>query len=160
LALVWGDFDNDRGTVEGHIGRSIRDRKVMDIFPEGDQGKPAITHWKVLERLGYVTLIECKLETGRTHQIRAHMQHIGHPVFNDAAYGGSYLVKGTSFTKYKQFVDNCFTLCPRQALHARSLAFTHPVTKKWVQFDSELPSDIQAVIEKWRTYSTARHFDE
>lgn len=160
LALVWGDFEEDQGTVEGHIGRSLRDRKIMDIFPEGDQGKPAITHWKVIERLGYVTLIECKLETGRTHQIRAHMQHIGHPVFNDAAYGGAYLVKGTSFTKYKQFVDNCFALCPRQALHARSLAFTHPVTKKWVQFDSELPSDIQAVIEKWRTYSTARRFDE
>lgn len=160
LALVWGDFEANEGTVEGHIGRSVRDRKVMDIFPEGDQGKPAITHWKVVERFGYVTLVECKLETGRTHQIRAHMQHIGHPLFNDATYGGAHLVKGTNFSKYRQFVDNCFALCPRQALHARSLGIQHPVTKEWMQFDSELPADMQAILQKWRTYSTARHFEE
>ncbi|MCU0433747.1 MAG: RluA family pseudouridine synthase [Bacteroidia bacterium] len=159
LALVWGDFDTDQGTVEGHIGRSRRDRKVMDVYPDGSEGKPAVTHWKVVERLGYVTLVECKLETGRTHQIRAHMQHIGHPLFNDATYGGAHIVKGTSFSKYRQFIDNCFAACPRQALHARSLGIKHPVTKQWMQFDSELPADIQAVIAKWRTYSTAHKFE-
>jgi 23S rRNA pseudouridine1911/1915/1917 synthase len=152
-ALVWGDFDTDEGTIEGNIGRSIRDRKVQDVFPEGDQGKHAVTHWKVVERFGYVTLVECKLETGRTHQIRVHMQHIGHPLFNDASYGGDYIRKGTTFTKYKQFVQHCFDACPRQALHAKSLGFVHPKTKAWIQFDSELPADMQTVIEKWRHYS-------
>jgi 23S rRNA pseudouridine1911/1915/1917 synthase len=160
LALVWGDFDTDEGTVEGHIGRSRRDRKVMDVYTDGSEGKAAVTHWKVVERLGYVTLVECKLETGRTHQIRAHMQHIGHPLFNDATYGGAHIVKGTGFTKYRQFIDNCFAACPRQALHARSLGIVHPGTKQWMQFDSELPADMQAILEKWRTYSTARRFEE
>ncbi|MCA6364494.1 MAG: RluA family pseudouridine synthase [Bacteroidetes bacterium] len=160
LALVWGDFDADEGTVEGHIGRSRRDRKVMDVYTDGSEGKPAVTHWKVIERLGYVTLVECKLETGRTHQIRAHMQHIGHPLFNDATYGGAHIVKGTSFTKYRQFIDNCFAACPRQALHARSLGIKHPATKQWMQFDSELPADMLAVLEKWRTYSNARRYEE
>lgn len=155
VALVWGDLEED-GTITGNLGRSPKDRKVMTVFPEGDHGKHAVTHYKVLERFGYVTLIECKLETGRTHQIRVHMKHIGHPLFNDQDYGGNRILKGTSFAKYKQFVENCFDLCPRQALHARSLAFTHPHTRKWFSFESELPSDMQAVIEKWRNYTAQR----
>lgn len=155
-ALVWGDFDTDSGTVTGNIGRSLKDRRVQEVFPDGDYGKPAVTHWKVIERFGYVTLVECKLETGRTHQIRAHMKYIGHPLFNDATYGGSEIRKGPMFTKYKQFVDNCFELCPRQALHAKSLSFTHPTTKKWMVFDSELPEDMKNVIEKWRGYVSQR----
>ena len=149
-ALVWGDMDEDKGTIEGHIGRSIRDRKVMSVYPDGKHGKHAITHWKVVERFGYVTLIECRLETGRTHQIRAHLQHIKHPLFNDATYGGDRILKGTTFAKYKQFVQNCFSILPRQALHAKSLGFTHPTTNKKLFFDSSLPDDMNKVIEKWR----------
>jgi len=159
-ALVWGDFSEDEGTVEGNIGRSVRDRKVMDVYPDGSHGKHAVTHWKVLERFGYVTLIECQLETGRTHQIRVHLQHIGHPLFNDATYGGNRILKGTTFTKYKQFVQNCFALLPRQALHARSLGFIHPTTGKEMLFESELPQDMSNVLEKWRNYSKHKAFEE
>jgi 23S rRNA pseudouridine1911/1915/1917 synthase len=156
VALVWGDFAEEDGTITGNIGRSLRDRKIQEVFPDGSNGKHAVTHWKVLERFGYVTLIECKLETGRTHQIRAHMRFIGHPLFNDSTYGGDRIVKGTTFTKYKQFVDNCFALCPRQALHAKKLSFVHPKTKEWVEFDSEIPDDMKALIEKWRAYVMQR----
>jgi 23S rRNA pseudouridine1911/1915/1917 synthase len=154
IALVWGDFEEDEGTVTGNIGRHLRERKLMDVFPEGSElGKHAVTHYKVLERFGYLSLIECKLETGRTHQIRVHMQHIGHSIFNDERYGGDRILKGTTFAKYKQFVENCFKLLPRHALHAKSLGFNHPITGKYIHFDSELPADMQAVIDKWRTYS-------
>ena len=153
VALVWGNLEEDQGTITGHIGRSFKNRLQMDVFPEGEHGKPAITHYKVLERYSYVTLVECKLETGRTHQIRAHFKHIGHPLFNDERYGGDKVLKGTTFTKYKQFIENCFMLLPRQALHAKTLGFEHPTTKKWLQFDSELPEDIQTAIEKWRNYT-------
>ena len=152
-ALVWGDFEQDEGTVTGYIGRNIRNRKMMDVYQDEADGRYAVTHYKVLERFRYVTLIECTLETGRTHQIRAHLKHIGHPLFNDALYGGDKILKGTTFTKYKQFVENCFQLIPRQALHAKSLGFVHPATGKYVFFDSELPEDMQAVLEKWRKYS-------
>ena len=152
IALVWGDFSNEEGTIEGHIGRSLKDRRVMTVFADGEYGKTAITHYKVIERLGYVTAIQCQLETGRTHQIRAHMKYIGHPLFNDATYGGDQILKGTTFTKYKQFVNNCFKLIPRQALHAKSLGFIHPSTGEYMFFDSELPEDMQAVFEKWRNY--------
>jgi len=152
VALVWGDFKEDEGTIIGNIGRSLKNRKVMDVFPEGDQGKEAITHYKVIERFSYVTLVECKLETGRTHQIRAHMKHIHHPLFNDEVYGGDKIVKGTVYTKYKQFVENCFALIPRHALHAKSLGFIHPSTKKEMFFESELPVDMMQVLEKWRRY--------
>ncbi len=151
-ALVWGDFEEEEGTVEGNIGRSQQNRKVMDVFPDGYMGKHAVTHYKVLERFGYVTLIECRLETGRTHQIRIHMKHIGHPLFNDYEYGGNRIVKGTIFSKYKQFIANCFTTIPRHALHAKSLGFTHPKTGKEMRFDSELPEDLVNVLEKWRRY--------
>lgn len=160
VALVWGNMDEPSGTITGHIGRSIRDRKKMQVFPDGDQGKHAVTHWKVLEPLGYVNLIECKLETGRTHQIRAHFEYIGHPLFNDDRYGGNIIVKGTTFTKYKQFVQNCFNICPRHALHAKSLGFEHPTTGKQMFFDSEIPSDMQQIIEKWRIYVGAREIEE
>ncbi|MEO6681290.1 MAG: RluA family pseudouridine synthase [Ginsengibacter sp.] len=156
VALVWGDFEEEGGTVEAHIGRHERFRKLFTAYPEGEQGKDAITHYKVLERFNYVTLVECRLETGRTHQIRVHMKHIGHPLFNDITYGGDRIVKGTVFTKYKQFVDNCFALCPRHALHAQQLGFIHPVTKENMLFESPLPQDIQLVVEKWRRYSAAR----
>ncbi|MDD3741409.1 MAG: RluA family pseudouridine synthase [Bacteroidales bacterium] len=155
-ALVWGNLSDDTGTITGNIGRSLKNRKVMDVFPEGDYGKEAITHYKVLERLGYVNLVECRLETGRTHQIRAHFKSIGHPLFNDADYGGDKILKGTTFTKYKQFVDNCFKILPRQALHAKSLGFIHPVTGKEVYFDSELPQDMHDCINKWRNYTSGR----
>lgn len=151
-ALVWGDFDSDEGTITGHVGRSPRDRRLQAVFPAGDEGKHAVTHYKVLERLGYVSLVECRLETGRTHQIRVHMQYTGHPLFNDETYGGDRIVKGTTFSRYKQFVENCFTLMPRQALHAKSLGFYHPMLKKQVFFDSELPADFTAVLDKWRNY--------
>ncbi|MBN1990910.1 MAG: RluA family pseudouridine synthase [Bacteroidales bacterium] len=160
VAMVWGNMDEPNGTITGHIGRSIRDRKKMQVFPDGDQGKHAITHWKVIEPLGYVNLVECKLETGRTHQIRAHFEHIGHPLFNDDRYGGNLIVKGTTFTKYKQFVHNCFTICPRHALHAKSLGFTHPTTGKEMFFDSEIPADMQQLIEKWRIYVGSREIEE
>ena len=153
LALVWGDVIAEEGVVEGHIGRHPKNRLQMTVFPEGESGKPAITHYSVLERFGYVTLIECRLETGRTHQIRAHMKHIGHTLFNDSRYGGDAVLKGTTFTKYKQFVQNCFTLIPRQALHAKTLGFKHPITNEWMDFNSETPSDILNALEKWRNYA-------
>ncbi len=151
-ALVWGNLEEDSGTIEGHIGRSLRDRKVMDVFPDGEYGKEAVTHYKVLERFGYVTLVECKLETGRTHQIRVHFKHIKHPLFNDPEYGGNRVVYGTTFSKYRQFVQNLFDLLPRQALHAKTLEFEHRTTGEWKAYNSELPEDMKAVIEKWRTY--------
>ncbi len=151
-ALVWGDVKEDQGTITGHIGRDIRDRKLFTVFPEGDQGRHAVTHYKVLERFGYVTLVECKLETGRTHQIRVHLKYIGHPLFNDDTYGGDKILKGTTFTNYKQFVENCFALLPRHALHAKSLGFVHPVNKSEMYFDSELPDDMKEVLQKWRIY--------
>ena len=152
LALVWGDLDKD-GTVTGYIGRSVADRRVMSIYDDPEKGKWSVTHYKVLERLGYVTLIECQLETGRTHQIRAHMRHIGHPLFSDATYGGDKILKGTVFSKYKQFVENCFELMPRQALHAQTLGFVHPSAKKLLHFEAPLPDDFRLVLEKWRKYS-------
>lgn len=152
IALAWGDFEEDEGTIKGHIGRSLKNRKVMTVFPNGEYGREATTHYKVLERLGYVTKIQCKLETGRTHQIRAHMKFIGHPLFNDETYGGDEVVKGTTFTKYKQFVSNCFKIIPRQALHAKSLGFIHPTTNEFVFFDSELPEDMENVLSKWKHY--------
>lgn len=151
VALVWGDVKED-GTVFGNTGRSLKDRKVFTVFPEGDYGKHAVTHYKVLERLGYVTLVECKLETGRTHQIRVHMKHIGHTLFGDFEYGGDQILKGTTFAKYKQFVQNCLDKLPRQALHAKSLGFHHPTTGEWMYFEKELPEDMHEVIEKWRKY--------
>lgn len=154
IALVWGDIARD-GTVTGYIGRSVNDRRVMAIYDDPEKGKWSVTHYKVLERLNYVTLIECQLETGRTHQIRAHMKHIGHPLFSDATYGGDKIVKGTVFSKYKQFVENCFELMPRQALHAQTLGFTHPSTKKYINFEAPLPQDFEAVLQKWRKYSGA-----
>jgi len=154
IALVWGDLTEDEGTINAHIGRNLRFRKIMDAFPDGEHGKEAITHYKVLERFNYVTLVELRLETGRTHQIRVHMKHIGHPLFNDATYGGDRIVKGTVFNKYKQFVENCFKILPRHALHAKELGFTHPHTREWIQFDSELPDDMMQVIEKWRSYTS------
>jgi 23S rRNA pseudouridine1911/1915/1917 synthase len=154
IALVWGDVKEDEGTITGNIGRSLKNRKVMDVFPDGEYGKHAVSHYKVLERFGYTTLVECKLETGRTHQIRAHFKSIGHTLFNDEEYGGDTILKGTTFTKYKQFVQNCFKICPRQALHAKSLGFEHPTTKKEVFFDSDLADDMQELIEKWRKYAT------
>lgn len=152
VALVWGDVKED-GTVIGNTGRSLKDRKVFTVFPEGDHGKHAVTHYKVLKRYGYVTLVECKLETGRTHQIRVHMKHIGHTLFGDYEYGGDKVLKGTTFNKYKQFVQNCLDLLPRQALHARTLSFTHPTTGEWMSFESNLPDDMQAVIDRWENYS-------
>ncbi len=157
LALVWGDFDEDQGTITGHIGRSPKDRRVMTVFPESDHGRHAVTHYNVIERFGYITLVECVLETGRTHQIRAHMRYIGHPIFNDEIYGGNRVLKGTTFSKYTQFVENCFRMLPRQALHAKSLGFKHPVTGKELFFDSDLPQDMSSVIEKWRKYIVTGH---
>ncbi|MEP6596740.1 MAG: pseudouridine synthase, partial [Ginsengibacter sp.] len=153
MALVWGDFNEEEGTIRANVGRNQRFRKLFTAYPDGEYGKEAITHYKVLERFNYVTLIECRLETGRTHQIRVHMQFVGHPIFNDELYGGNKIVKGTVFTKYKQFVGNCFSICPRHALHARQLGFIHPVSRKQMNFDSELPDDMKAVIDKWRNYS-------
>ncbi|TVR41312.1 MAG: RluA family pseudouridine synthase, partial [Bacteroidia bacterium] len=149
-ALVWGNIAEDEGTITGHIGRSLKNRKVMDVFPGGEYGKHAVTHYRVLEHFGYVTLVECRLETGRTHQIRAHFKHIKSPLFNDATYGGDQILKGTTFTKYKQFVKNCFQLIPRHALHAKTLGFTHPVRGDYMHFDAPLPEDMHRVIEKWR----------
>ena len=156
-ALVWGDFDQDEGTITGNIGRSLRNRKVMEVFPEGDEyGRHAVTHYTVLERFGYVTFVECRLETGRTHQIRAHFKHIGHPLFNDETYGGDKVLRGTTFSKYKQFVQNCFKIMPRHALHAKSLGFHHPKSNEWIQFDSDLPKDLSSVIDRWRRYTDQR----
>ncbi len=155
-ALVWGTFDTPEGVITGNIGRNIRDRLKMHVFPEGDQGKPAITHYRELEKLGYVSLVECRLETGRTHQIRVHMEYVRHPVFNDERYGGDKILRGTVFAKYRQFVENCFAEFPRHALHAKSLGFRHPVTGESMFFDSDLPADMQQLIEKWRNYTSTR----
>ncbi|PTM04653.1 MAG: RNA pseudouridine synthase [Bacteroidetes bacterium] len=153
-ALVWGNVEEDSGTITGNIGRSLKNRKIFKVYEDEDEiGKHAVTHYKVVERLGYVTLVECKLETGRTHQIRVHMKHIGHTLFNDKEYGGDKVLKGTTFTKYKQFVENCFLVCPRQALHAKTLGFTHPTSGEALSFNSDLPEDMQALVEKWRNYS-------
>jgi len=157
-ALVWGDVEDDQGTISGHIGRSLKDRRVMTVFPKGEFGKEAISHYQVLQRFGYVTLVECKLETGRTHQIRAHFRYIGHPLFNDATYGGDQILKGTTFTKYKQFIQNCFKIIPRQALHAKTIGFVHPATKKQMLFKSELADDMKDVIVKWSNYTLNREF--
>tara|TARA_S200000501_G_scaffold337156_1_gene343058 strand:- start:7659 stop:8699 length:1041 start_codon:yes stop_codon:yes gene_type:complete len=157
-ALVWGDFKENEGTVEAHVGRHPTNRLQMTVYPQGDSGKMAITHYKIIERLGYVTLIECSLETGRTHQIRTHMKFIGHTLFNDARYGGDAILKGTTFTKYKQFVQNCFTHLPRQALHAQTLGFEHPAKKKWMYFEAPIPDDMKITIDKWRNYAQHRQF--
>ena len=154
IALVWGSVAEDEGTIEGHIGRNPKNRLQMQVFPDGEQGKHAVTHYKVLERMHYVTLVSCRLETGRTHQIRAHMKYIGHTLFNDARYGGDKILKGTTFTKYKQFVENAFKLLPRQALHARSLGFTHPTTGQTMHFEADIPEDMASCISKWRQYAT------
>ena len=155
IALVWGNIEEEQGTIEGNIGRHPKNRLQNTVYldDEEDKGKPAVTHYKVLERLGYVTLVSCKLETGRTHQIRVHMKHIGHTLFNDERYGGNLILKGTTFTKYKQFVDNCFKVLPRQALHAKTLGFVHPKTNEFMRFNTEIPEDMQQCIEKWRQYS-------
>ena len=153
FALVWGNVEKDTGKIEGNIGRNPKNRLQMKVFPENDNGKIAITHYKVLKRYGYVTLVSCRLETGRTHQIRVHMKYIGHTIFNDERYGGNQILKGTNFTKYKQFVDNCFKIIPRQALHAKTLGFIHPKSNDYVSFDSELPEDFKSVITKWDNYS-------
>lgn len=158
IALVWGNVEDESGTIEGHIARNPKNRLQMEVFPEGDQGKEAVTHYRVLERLGYVTVISCKLETGRTHQIRVHLKYIGHTLFNDERYGGEKILKGTTFTKYKQFVDNAFKILPRQALHAKTLGFVHPVSGEFMRFDSEIPEDMANCIEKWRLY--AKHSQE
>jgi 23S rRNA pseudouridine1911/1915/1917 synthase len=158
-ALVWGGFEENTGTITGNIGRSVRDRKVMAVYEDGSYGREAVSHYTVLQRFGYVTLVECKLETGRTHQIRVHFKHIGHPLFNDAWYGGDTIIKGTTFTKYKQFIENCFKILPRQALHAKSLGFRHPETNENMFFDSELPNDFKQVVEKWSTYTSAREIE-
>jgi len=158
VALVWGDLRDNEGTIVGKIGRNVRNRQIMDVFPQNvPMGKPAVTHYRVLERFGYATLIECRLETGRTHQIRIHMKFIGHPLFNDPEYGGCEVLKGTSFAKYSQFVENCFTLLPGQALHAKELGFDHPVTGERMMFDSELPENFATLIDRWRTYTNARN---
>lgn len=156
-ALVWGSVKNDAGTIEGNIGRSLKNRQVFMVFPEGDYGKPAVTHYSVLKRIGYVTLVECRLETGRTHQIRVHMKYINHPLFNDSTYGGDQILRGTTYSKYRQFVQNCFKILPRQALHAKTLGFVHPVTKEKMLFESELPDDMQQAIIKWENYIANRN---
>ncbi len=154
-ALVWGDVEKDRGTVQGNLGRSVADRKVMTVYASSDKGKHAVTHYQVIERFGYVTALECQLETGRTHQIRAHMKYLGHPLFNDQTYGGDRIRKGTSFSKYKQFIQNAFSVCPRQALHARVLGFEHPRTGEKIQQEAPLPQDMQQLMDKWRNYAQA-----
>lgn len=151
-ALVWGVPKEEKGTVTGHVGRSMKDRRVMAVYPDGSQGKHAVTHYELLESFRYVSLIKCNLETGRTHQIRAHMQYLKHPLFSDATYGGDKIVKGTTNGSYKSFVENCFKVIPRQALHAKSLGFVHPTSKKWMQFDTQLPEDFTEVIAKWTSY--------
>ena len=160
VALVWGNIEEDEGTVEGNIGRHDTNRMRMAVHESDEKGKHAVTHYKVLERFGYVTLVSCQLETGRTHQIRVHMKHIGHTLFNDERYGGDSILKGTTFTKYKQFVDNCFKVLPRQALHAKTLGFEHPITKEFLRFDTPIPQDLQECIDKWRVYSKAQTFTE
>ena len=157
IALVWGIPDPPEGTITGHVGRNIRNRKIMQVFPDESRGKPAITHYKVIENFGYTSLVECKLETGRTHQIRIHFSFIKHPLFNDEEYGGDHILKGTTFTRYQQFVKNCFKILPRQALHAKSLSFDHPVSGKRLSFDSDLPDDMKHAIDKWRNYVSGRN---
>jgi 23S rRNA pseudouridine1911/1915/1917 synthase len=159
IALAWGRFPKKEGTIEGHVGRSKKNRKVMQVYSEQEHGKHAVTHYRVLEDLGYVSLVECRLETGRTHQIRIHFKHMGHPLFNDPEYGGDKILKGTLFTKYKQFVKNCFEALPRQALHAKTLGFVHPGTQEYMDFDSPIPRDMQTVIEKWRNYTGDREIE-
>ncbi len=156
-ALIWGIPKDPEGTIVGNIGRSLKNRQVFKVFPDGDYGKHAVTHYKVLEELGYVSLVECRLETGRTHQIRVHMNYIGHPLFNDSNYGGDEILRGTTFTKYKQFVQNCFNICPRQALHAKTLGFKHPVTGEEMLFESEIADDMKQLIDKWRNYLVNRN---
>jgi 23S rRNA pseudouridine1911/1915/1917 synthase len=156
MALVWGDMEQEEGTITGHIGRNPRERKLMRVFPDGDQGKEAVTHYHVLERLGYVNLVECNLETGRTHQIRVHFQYLSHPLFNDPEYGGDRILRGTTFTKYKQFVQNCFQLLPGQALHARTLGFVHPSSREQVDFEAPLPEGFSQLLQKWRSYIQGR----
>jgi len=160
VALVWGNVREDSGRIEGNISRHVKDRMQMAVFTDPEVGKPAVTHYKVIERFGYVTLVSCKLETGRTHQIRVHMKYIGHTLFNDARYGGHEILKGTTFTKYRQFVENCFKILPRQALHAKTLGFVHPKSGEMMRFDSEIPQDMAQCIEKWRNYSQAKEFNE
>ena len=160
IALVWGNVIADQGTIEGNVARHVKDRMQMAVFADPEIGKPAVTHYKVLERFGYVTLISCQLETGRTHQIRVHLKHIGHTLFNDERYGGHLILKGTTFTKYKQFIENCFKALPRQALHAKTLGFIHPTTGEYMRFDTELPQDFQDCIEKWRGYSKTHASEE
>jgi 23S rRNA pseudouridine1911/1915/1917 synthase len=157
IALAWGKPEPSEGTISFNVGRNLRDRKIMQVFPDGSEGKPAVTHYRVIEDLGYISVVECKLETGRTHQIRVHFSYIKHPLFNDYEYGGNSILKGTTFTKYQQFVRNCFKILPRQALHAKSLAFDHPVSEKRLSFDSDLPDDMQQVIDKWRKYTAGRN---
>lgn len=152
VAVVWGNIKEDEGTIVGNIGRDPNDRLRFKVFPEGEAGKHAVTHFRVLERFGFVTFIECRLETGRTHQIRVHMNHKGHPLFNDPRYGGSEIRKGTVYAKYKRFIKNCFEICPRQALHAKTLGFSHPRTGKEVMFESPVPEDMAALLDKWRRY--------
>src|SRR6056297_2286928 len=156
-ALVWGSLKEDEGTITGNIGRSLKNRQVFTVFADEDYGKHAVTHYKVLKRIGYVSLVECRLETGRTHQIRVHMKHINHPLFNDSTYGGDQILRGTTFSKYRQFVHNCFKMLPRQALHAKTLGFVHPVSGEKMQFDTELPEDMHTVIEKWDNYIANRY---
>lgn len=160
IALVWGNIKEDEGTITGNIARHVKDRMQMAVFEDETIGKPAVTHYKVLERFGYVTLISCKLETGRTHQIRVHLKHIGHTLFNDERYGGHLILKGTTFSKYKQFVENCFKILPRQALHAKTLGFMHPTTGEMMRFDTEIPQDMAEVIEKWRGYAQSKNIEE
>ena len=160
IALVWGNVKEEEGTITGNIARHVKDRMQMAVFADPEIGKHAVTHYKVLERFGYVTLISCKLETGRTHQIRVHLKHIGHTLFNDERYGGNLILKGTTFTKYKQFIDNCFKTLPRQALHAKTLGFVHPVTGKMMRFDTDIPKDMADCIEKWRNYSKSNAAEE
>jgi 23S rRNA pseudouridine1911/1915/1917 synthase len=160
LAIAWGVPEPEEGRIEGHIGRHLKDRMRMDVFPGGKSGKPAVTRYRVIEKLGYISLIECNLETGRTHQIRVHLEHIGHPLFNDERYGGDRILRGTTFTRYRQFVMNCFKILPRHALHARSLGFIHPQTGKELHFEAPVPEDMQDLLEKWRKYTGARTGDD
>jgi len=156
IAIVWGDLENDEGTITGNLARDPKDRLRFKVFEDPSIGKHAVTHYKVIERLGYVTVVQCILETGRTHQIRVHMNYIGHPLFNDARYGGDRIIKGPLYSKYRQFIDNCFALCPRQALHAKTLGFVHPKTKKYIKVESEIPSDMIAVMDKFRNFIKSR----
>ncbi len=160
VALVWGAMENDEGRIEGHIGRSTKDRLQMTVYPNGECGKSAVTHYRTIERLGYVSVVECVLETGRTHQIRVHMKHIGHTLFNDERYGGDQILRGTTFAKYRQFVQNCFDICPRQALHAKTLGFVHPRTGQEMFFDTDVPADMTNLIARWKQYISSREIED